>query len=302
MKRENKIIKAIKASILCIKYPFLYPRNRFDGKHHAYMLNNILSKVYHKSIESIYITGKLEAEDKKFSFDIDDSSRHIFLDKENKLLIISNKIDTVKYSIKNLLWTDDRFEILGITFNYPNVIIHVKTKDVNDTTNYGFCNYTVKLLLNKSKYKLYNILVWIDLYIIDNIFIIPKYTELDAMPQGWRKAFGLNMCKEIKHSLLKTGGRKALRAYRIDQIKEKFGGLRWYDHNSTEEIWNIIEKYEKLSYKTCINCGKPATCISVGWVSPYCDNCKSNKHNYIPINEENAWDKALDPYWYEDRE
>ena len=302
MKRENKIVKTIKDSILCIKYPFLYPRNRFDGKHHAHKLSRQLGKLYRESIEEIYITGRLEKENKEFPFAIESDRIDIALDKENKVLTITNGVDRTEYSIKHLLWNDDRFEILGITFKYPNIIIHVKTRDEKDTTNYGFAGYTVNLLLNKTKHKWYNLLRWIDKHILDRIFIIPKYTELDAMPQGWRKTFGLDICKEIKQSLLKTGGRKALKAYRIDQIKEKFGGLRWYDHNSTEEIWKIISKYEKLSYETCINCGKPATCISTGWISPYCDDCKDNKHDYVPITEEDAWHNALSYYWSKDKE
>ncbi len=302
MKKESKIVKAIKDPILCIKYPFLYPRNRFDGKHHAYKLSKQLGKLYRESIEEIHITGRLEKENKEFPFAIESDRINIILDKENKLLAITNGVDRTEYSIKHLLWNDDRFEILGMTFNYPNITIRVKTRDEKDTTNYGFTSYTVNLLLNKTKHKWYNLLNWVDEHILDRIFIIPKYTELDAMPQGWRKAFGLDMCKEIKQSLLKTGGRKALKAYRIDQIKEKFGSLSWYDHNSTKEIWNIIEKYEDLSYKTCINCGKPATCISTGWISPYCDDCIDKNRKYVPMTKDDAWDNALNYYWPKDKE
>ena len=47
-----------------------------------------------------------------------------------------------------------------------------------------------------------------------------SYTELDDLPDGWRIAFGLQMCKELKEILVKGGG---LDAYRITQIKEKYG-------------------------------------------------------------------------------
>ena len=30
-----------------------------------------------------------------------------------------------------------------------------------------------------------------------------EYTELDSMPEGWRKAFGIQMCEEIKQELLR---------------------------------------------------------------------------------------------------
>lgn len=53
-----------------------------------------------------------------------------------------------------------------------------------------------------------------------------SYTELDDLPKGWRINFGEDICKEIKDELVKY---EALDSYRITQIKEKFGSLRWYD-------------------------------------------------------------------------
>lgn len=105
------------------------------------------------------------------------------------------------------------------------------------------------------------------------------YTELDAMPDGWRAVFGEQLCEELREELIKVN---YLDKYRIMQIKEKFGGLRWYDNGNTKEGYEILHKYEELSYKTCIDCGRPATKISVGWISPFCDKCaeKLSKGDY----------------------
>ena len=112
------------------------------------------------------------------------------------------------------------------------------------------------------------------------------FTWLDDMPNGWRKAFGLQMCEEIKQALLEEGGEQLLNEYRIDQIKEKFGYLRWYDNWTTKKVQEVIRKYEDLSARTCINCGKPATKISRGWICPWCDDCASEKlEDYTPISE-----------------
>lgn len=98
-----------------------------------------------------------------------------------------------------------------------------------------------------------------------------SYTELDAMPDGWRKAFGEQICEEIKQELEENN---LLDQYRISQIKEKYGRLCWYDFGCTEKMLHeIIPKYEELSKCTCIRCGKPATKITLGWISPYCDDC-----------------------------
>lgn len=113
-----------------------------------------------------------------------------------------------------------------------------------------------------------------------------SYTELDSMPDGWRKAFGEQMCEEIREELVRVD---YLDKYRITQIKEKYGTLRWYDFGCTERMLReIIPKYEHLSAKTCIKCGNPATKVSTGWISPYCDTCANEIGQYerfIPIED-----------------
>ena len=115
------------------------------------------------------------------------------------------------------------------------------------------------------------------------------YTWLDDMPNGWRLAFGLDLVDEIYQELVKYD---FVDKYRIIQIKEKWGGLRWYDNGVPHDskVYDIIRKYEEMSFKTCIKCGKPATRISTGWISPFCDNCIEEKHSR-PIT------KADIPIW-----
>lgn len=108
-----------------------------------------------------------------------------------------------------------------------------------------------------------------------------SWTELDAMPDGWRKAFGIKMCKEIKEAL-----GDYIDKYRIMQIKEKYGGLRWYDSGAPRGVYDIISKYEKLSNYICILCGAPATKVSLGWISPFCDDCVVNNQRYEDIDNE----------------
>jgi len=114
-----------------------------------------------------------------------------------------------------------------------------------------------------------------------------SFTELDAMPVGWRKAFGITMCEELLEILKESN---YVYDYRIVQIKEKYGQLRWYSNGvprSISEKYNtLINKYEKLSMETCIKCGKAATRISLGWISPWCDECKvDNIGECIPLEE-----------------
>ena len=102
-----------------------------------------------------------------------------------------------------------------------------------------------------------------------------SYTEMDGMPDGWRKAFGDLMLEDVSDVLRKAN---FLDKYAIAQIKEKFGSLRWYDDGVPkwidDELHDVIDKYEHISAWTCIKCGRfPAGYRSSGWIAPYCDKC-----------------------------
>ena len=61
----------------------------------------------------------------------------------------------------------------------------------------------------------------------------------------------------------------------ISQIKEKFGGLRFYVDNSTETLNKMIAKAEDDSYNTCETCGstKNVGLKSGGWLETICLDC-----------------------------
>ena len=111
-----------------------------------------------------------------------------------------------------------------------------------------------------------------------------RYTELDALEDGWRIAFGEQLCEELKEALIKTN---CLDDYRIIQVKEKWGFLHWYS-NTNEEIRKVISKYAEMSKYICKHCGQPATKVTTGWISSYCDECadKLARYEYFAdINE-----------------
>lgn len=97
------------------------------------------------------------------------------------------------------------------------------------------------------------------------------YTWLDDMPDGWKKAFGLMMVEEIDQELRKYNYQDK---YKLCQIKEKYGSLRWYDNGHVGEIGNIISKYEHISENVCLMCGKPdSPMLNGGWIYPVCFDC-----------------------------
>ena len=118
-------------------------------------------------------------------------------------------------------------------------------------------------------------------------------TELDFMPDGWRIAFGEQMCQEIMDELIVNDW---VDKYRIFDIKEKFGHLCWYDNYGSDKIHKeIIPKYVDLSTKTCIKCGRPAKWMTTWWISPYCDECKKeieskNIEHFVTLEE---WERDI---------
>lgn len=97
-----------------------------------------------------------------------------------------------------------------------------------------------------------------------------SYNELEAMPEGWLIVFGYEMICELREELLNLN---LLNEYRIMQIKEKFGTLRWYDMGNTKKGFEIISKYCGQSAKVCQCCGEPATHMTDGWIGYYCEDC-----------------------------
>jgi len=62
------------------------------------------------------------------------------------------------------------------------------------------------------------------------------------------------------------------------QVKEKFGGLRFYVGPASEEALDLIEEAESLSLMTCEECGGLGnTGEDRGWITTLCDACRKSK-------------------------
>ena len=103
-----------------------------------------------------------------------------------------------------------------------------------------------------------------------------SWTRLDEVEEGWKELF-LQMCKEIRDALIEAN---YLDKFRFSQIKEKWGALRIYHFGAPQKVIDIIRKYEKLSARTCVQCGKPAVKTTVGYILPYCTYCADKMARY----------------------
>lgn len=256
---------------LCIRFPFLYPRNRFTGRHYTnwwfeknlgilryfekdqvhlnyvkesdYTDKAYMGGVFYVNTNEYRITRLLKKDDEMY-YAIMKDYKYLYTFNTDKLL--------EKGVIKKVVYLDNK---LNVVCSDDYVLKETTPRIILDLDTNTFISKLIKVLNF-----VYNI--------ISIPHLIPTYSELDEMPRGWRKAFGIRMCKEIKDALKEHD---YLYKYRIMQIKEKFGTLRWYDNGSPHGCtFPIINKYEDLSYDTCITCGKKAEYISHGWISPYC--------------------------------
>lgn len=66
------------------------------------------------------------------------------------------------------------------------------------------------------------------------------------------------------------------------QVKEKFGGLRFYitfDNSADmpddlfDKVNTLIDDAEQSSYETCEKCSKPGRQIGGGWITTLCEDC-----------------------------
>ena len=82
--------------------------------------------------------------------------------------------------------------------------------------------------------------------------------------EGWRE-----IVESLVNDLVDMGWDREL-----FQIKEKFGGLRFYAGQCTDEMYDRIREAEKQSLKTCMNCGKPGAPTGPGWILTLCEEHK----------------------------
>lgn len=75
------------------------------------------------------------------------------------------------------------------------------------------------------------------------------------------------LLKDLIVDLIELGWDK-----QICQVKEKFGGLRFYINEGSEEIHKRIREAEDLSYQTCEVTGKPGLLRqNLGWWVTLCE-------------------------------
>lgn len=80
-------------------------------------------------------------------------------------------------------------------------------------------------------------------------------------PDGWK-----NLVSKLIDDLVDAGWNGV-----VYQVKEKFGGLRFYIDTGNDKIHTLINDAELKSYSICDVCGKPGKRMGSNWVRTRCD-------------------------------
>jgi len=100
-----------------------------------------------------------------------------------------------------------------------------------------------------------------------------------AVGDGWYWLID-RLCDELQNDIHANGQNQVVAA----QVKEKFGGLRFYINDGvnggTERQHGAINFAENLSYYICETCGttENVTTAGPGWIKSLCHPCRE-KHN-----------------------
>jgi len=65
----------------------------------------------------------------------------------------------------------------------------------------------------------------------------------------------------------------------VDQVKEKFGTLRFYYTGGDDYIDGLVSMAESMSGVTCETCGNPGKSTGGGWIKTVCEAHSGRKNN-----------------------
>ena len=114
---------------------------------------------------------------------------------------------------------------------------------------------------------------------------------------GWFELIDLlcaqiqNRIENVKRNIDSKSAKRGITLVPVDmgylkceatQVKEKFGGLRFYVDCNDDYIEGLISIAEGMSYKICSECGeKSSNQVKRGWIYTLCERCRNVKSKSI---------------------
>ena len=92
-----------------------------------------------------------------------------------------------------------------------------------------------------------------------------------ACGEGWWPILEA-LCGQIQHHIdWKNKTTEVVAQVTVGQIKEKFGGLRFYYSGGDDVIDGMVRMAESWASRSCETCGNRATKQTTGWIKNLCD-------------------------------
>src|SRR5208283_3534018 len=85
------------------------------------------------------------------------------------------------------------------------------------------------------------------------------------------------LCEDLE-PLVAEVEKETGRKFEVLQVKEKFGGLRFYVNHANDAIRERIGIAAKESFRTCEVCGQPGKLREVGLIKTLCDEHNDSVH------------------------
>jgi hypothetical protein len=93
-----------------------------------------------------------------------------------------------------------------------------------------------------------------------------------AVGKGWWPILHA-LCSNIQHHInWKNKEREVVPQVVVMQIKEKFGGLRFYYDGGDNTIDGMVQMAESWANQSCETCGAPGKKREGGWIRTLCDH------------------------------
>jgi hypothetical protein len=86
--------------------------------------------------------------------------------------------------------------------------------------------------------------------------------------EGWWPILE-ELCSSIQHHIDWKKG--ACQQVTVAQIKEKFGGLRFYYEGGDDQVRGMVSMAESWAAHSCETCGAPGERRQGGWIKTLCD-------------------------------
>lgn len=95
--------------------------------------------------------------------------------------------------------------------------------------------------------------------------------------QGWYRIVEQTSAAIYNHCKWQIKNKRMTQFPNVAQIKEKFGGLRFYVDNADEFCYGAIALAEIVAANTCEVCGNIGKLRQGGWLSTLCDKHESER-------------------------